>query len=33
MFVFEDITKLTNKDVQTVLKNVETSQWAMALKG
>jgi len=33
MFVFEDITKLSNKDVQTVLKNVETSQWAMALKG
>lgn len=33
MFVFEDIAKLSNKDVQTVLKNVETSQWAMALKG
>jgi flagellar motor switch protein FliG len=33
MFVFEDIGKLSNKDVQTVLKNVETSQWAMALKG
>jgi flagellar motor switch protein FliG len=33
MFVFEDIAKLTDKDVQTVLKNVESSQWAMALKG
>jgi flagellar motor switch protein FliG len=33
MFVFDDISKLTDKDVQTVLKNVETAQWAMALKG
>jgi len=33
MFVFEDIAKFTDRDVQTVLKNVETSQWAMALKG
>jgi flagellar motor switch protein FliG len=33
MFVFEDITKLSDKDVQAVLKNVETQQWAMALKG
>lgn len=33
MFVFEDISKLTDKDVQTILKNVETNQWAMALKG
>lgn len=33
MFVFEDITKFTDKDIQTVLKNVETAQWAMALKG
>ena len=33
MFVFEDLTKFSDKDVQTVLKNVETSQWAMALKG
>lgn len=33
MFVFDDIAKLTDKDIQTVLKNVETSQWAMALKG
>jgi flagellar motor switch protein FliG len=33
MFVFEDIQKLGDKEIQTVLKNVETSQWAMALKG
>ena len=33
MFVFEDISKFSDKDIQTVLKNVETSQWAMALKG
>ena len=33
MFVFEDINKLSDKDVQTVLKNVESLQWAMALKG
>ncbi|REJ66168.1 MAG: flagellar motor switch protein FliG [Planctomycetota bacterium] len=33
MFVFEDIGKLTDRDIQTVLKNVENSQWAMALKG
>ena len=33
MFVFEDIAKLTDKDIQSVVKNVETSQWAMALKG
>ena len=33
MFVFEDINKFAAKDVQTVLKNVESSQWAMALKG
>jgi flagellar motor switch protein FliG len=33
MFVFEDIGKLTDKDIQTVMKNVETSQWALALKG
>jgi flagellar motor switch protein FliG len=33
MFVFEDINKFSNKDIQSVLKNVETSQWAMALKG
>jgi flagellar motor switch protein FliG len=33
MFVFEDISTLTDKDIQSILKNVETSQWAMALKG
>jgi flagellar motor switch protein FliG len=33
MFVFEDMMKFSDKDVQTVLKNVETSQWALALKG
>jgi flagellar motor switch protein FliG len=33
MFVFEDVVKLSDRDVQTLLKNVETSQWAMALKG
>lgn len=33
MFVFEDLIKLSDKDIQNVLKNVETSQWAMALKG
>jgi len=33
MFVFEDIAKFSNKDIQTLLKHVETSQWALALKG
>jgi flagellar motor switch protein FliG len=33
MFVFEDINKLGDRDIQSLLKNVETSQWAMALKG
>lgn len=33
MFVFDDIVRFNDKDIQTVLKNVETSQWAMALKG
>jgi flagellar motor switch protein FliG len=33
MFVFEDVARFSDKDIQTVLKNVETSQWAMALKG
>ncbi len=32
MFVFEDIGKFGPKEVQALLKNVETSQWAMALK-
>jgi flagellar motor switch protein FliG len=33
MFVFPDIIKFSDRDIQTILKNVETSQWAMALKG
>ena len=33
MFVFEDLAKFTDKDLQIVMKNVETSQWATALKG
>ena len=33
MFVFEDISKLADRDIQALLKNVETAQWAMALKG
>jgi flagellar motor switch protein FliG len=33
MFVFEDIIKFGDREIQTLLKNVESSQWAMALKG
>lgn len=33
MFVFEDLSKFNDKDLQIVMKNVETSQWATALKG
>ena len=33
MFVFEDISKLGDRDIQSLLKNVETSRWAMSLKG
>jgi len=33
MFVFEDISKLGDRDIQSLLKNIESSQWAMALKG
>ena len=33
MFGFEDITKLTNKDVQALLKNIEMGQWSTALQG
>ncbi len=33
MFVFEDIIKIPAKDIQAILKNVESAQWAMALKG
>jgi flagellar motor switch protein FliG len=32
MFVFEDIAKFSDKDIQTILKHVETSQWALGLK-
>jgi flagellar motor switch protein FliG len=32
MFIFEDLCKLSDRDLQSVLKNVETNQWAMALK-
>lgn len=32
MFIFEDLCKLSDKDLQSFLKNVETNQWAMALK-
>jgi flagellar motor switch protein FliG len=33
MFVFEDVSKLMDRDIQALLKNVESSQWATALKG
>src|SRR5271166_907998 len=33
MFVFDDINNFGNKEIQMVLKNVDNSQWAMALKG
>ena len=33
MFVFDDINKLSDRDVQSVLKHVESSQWALAMKG
>ncbi len=33
MFVFEDLNKFTARDIQEILKHVETAQWAMALKG
>jgi flagellar motor switch protein FliG len=33
MFIFEDLCKLSDKDIQSVLKNIEMNQWAMALKG
>ena len=33
MFVFDDINNFGNKEIQSLLKNVENSQWAMALKG
>lgn len=33
MFIFDDIIKLSDKDMQAVLQAVEVSQWAMSLKG
>jgi flagellar motor switch protein FliG len=33
MFVFDDLNGLSSKDIQMLLKNVDNSQWAMALKG
>lgn len=33
MFVFDDLMKLDDKAIQMLLKEVETSQWALALKG
>lgn len=33
MFVFDDIAKLDDKSIQAILKEVDNSQWAMALKG
>lgn len=33
MFVFDDIIKLTDRDIQTLHKNVDQALWAMALKG
>lgn len=33
MFVFDDIMKLDDKSIQSLLKEVENSQWALALKG
>ncbi len=33
MFVFDDLCKLDDKFIQTLLKEVDPSQWALALKG
>jgi len=33
MFVFEDINKLADQDIAAILKNVDNTQWALALKG
>lgn len=33
MFVFDDLLKLDDKSIQSLLKEVENSQWALALKG
>ncbi len=33
MFVFDDLLKLDNKGIQSLLKEVDNGQWAIALKG
>ncbi|MDA1014549.1 MAG: flagellar motor switch protein FliG [Planctomycetota bacterium] len=33
MFVFDDLMKLDDKSIQSLLKEVDNNQWAMALKG
>ncbi len=33
MFTFDDLMKLDNKAIQTLLKEVDNSQWSVALKG
>ena len=33
MFVFDDLLKLDDKAIQVLLKEVESKQWAIALKG
>jgi flagellar motor switch protein FliG len=33
MFVFEDISRFSDKHIQSLLKHVESAQWATALKG
>lgn len=33
MFVFDDIAKFGQKEIQAILKAVDSSQWALALKG
>jgi flagellar motor switch protein FliG len=33
MFVFEDISRFTDKHIQALLKHIESAQWATALKG
>lgn len=33
MFVFEDIISLDNKSIQRIIREIENSQWAVALKG
>ena len=33
MWLFEDIARLNDLDIVSILKNVETSQWAIALQG